>query len=187
MKKEILAFYLPSRENKGSTVDLHTISVVLLLLWCIYYVVHTRSLWAFAPLLLSSILAHLELTYLFTNKEMINFQFHEDSLVIIEENVKKYKDFGKRVLGTNKITIKHKDILRCVYYEDSEVFTILHSKGKSESIDMSMIQLSPKKSSKELFYGTINYKVYLDLFWLKRFEYNSGIRIEIREEEFEVN
>lgn len=184
MKKEILAFELPSRENEGSTVDLYTISITLFLLWCMYYVVQTRSLWSFAPLLLSSVLAYLEFAYLFMNKEMISFQFHEYSLVIIEENVKKA---GKRILGANKITIKYKDILRCVYYEDSEVFTIHHSKGKLESIDATMALLLPVRSSKELFYGTLNYKVYIDLFWLKRFEYNSGIRVEIRQEEFEVN
>lgn len=187
MKKEILAFELPSRENEGNTVDLHTVSVTLFLLWCMYYAVQTKSPWAFVLLLLSSVLAYLEFTYLFMNKEMISFQFHEDSLVIIEENIKKHKDASKRILGTDKITIKYKDILRCVYYEDSEVFSILHSKGTLESMDVPVTQLFPKKSSKELFYGTLNYKVYIDLFWLKRFEHNSGIRVEIREEEFEVN
>lgn len=187
MKKEILAFELPSRENKGSTADLNTLSVVLFLLWCMYYTVQTKSPWAFALLLLSSVLAYLEFAYLFMNKEMISFQFHEDSLVILEENIKKQKDASKRILGIDKITIKYKDILRCVYYEGSEVFTVLHSKGTLESLDIPMTQLFPKRSSKELFYGTLNYKVYLDLFWLKRFEHNSGIRVEIREEEFEVN
>lgn len=187
MKKEILTFELPSRENKGNSADLHTISVVLFLLWCMYYTVQTRSPWAFVLLLFSSILAYLEFAYLFMNKEMISFQFHEHSLVIIEENIKKQKDAGKRILGIDKITIKYKDILRCVYYEDSEVFTILHSKGTLESMDIPMTQLFPTRSKKELLYGTLTYKVYIDLFWLKRFEHNSGIRVEIREEEFEVN